>query len=163
MGTRKIPIPEREKSSQNMVKYRICLSDGDHRYSQAVMMLENESMVPNDLTLIHVDPEHSKNSLKNISGKLILVIGDFSLVKHLDARIGNPVTIPPEAWDFQEHTNGTNLAGPSTPQQGTSNGASREPPPLPHKRPLDRSPPGNGTEDNKAKQARKFISRKNNT
>ena len=103
MGTRKIPIPEREKSSQNMVKYRICLSDGDHRYSQAVMMLENESMVPNDLTLIHVNPEHSKNSLKNISGKLILVIGDFTVVKHLDARIGNPVTIPPEAWDFQEH------------------------------------------------------------
>jgi len=157
MGTRKIPIPEREKSSQNMVKYRICLSDGDHRYSQAVMMLENESMVPNDLTLIHVDPEHSKNSLKNISGKLILVIGDFTVVKHLDARIGNPVTIPPEAWDFQEHSNGTNLAGPSTPQQGTSNGASREPPPLPHKRPLDRSPPGNGTEDNKAKQARRNL------
>ena len=49
------------------------------------------------------------------------------------------------------------MAGPSTPQQGTSNGASREPPPLPHKRPLDRSPPGNGTEDNKAKQARRNL------
>ena len=100
MGTRKIPIPEKEKSDQNMVKYRICLSDGDHRYSQAVLMLENEDLVPNDLTLFSFDPSHSKNSLKIISGKLILVIGDFHIIKHLDTRVGNPVGIPPEAWCF---------------------------------------------------------------
>ena len=105
MGTRKIPIPEREKSVQNMVKYRICLSDGNHRYSQAVLMLEDEGLLPADLTLVSFDPANSKNSLKIISGKLILVIGEFRVLKHLDSRIGNPVAIPQEAWDFDGQVN----------------------------------------------------------
>jgi len=157
MGTRKIPIPEKEKSDQNMVKYRICLSDGDHRYSQAVLMLENEDLVPNDLTLFSFDPSHSKNSLKIISGKLILVIGDFHIIKHLDTRVGNPVGIPPEAWCFDGQPNEPNSAGPSTPQQNSSNGVSRDPPPLPQKRPLDKSPNGLAEAENKAKQARRNL------
>jgi len=154
MGTRKIPIPEREKSAQNMVKYRICLSDGNHRYSQAVLMLENEGLLPADLTLISFDPANSKNSLKIISGKLILVIGEFRVLKHLDSRIGNPVAIPQEAWDFDGPASEPS-SGPSTPQQSSSNGAAREPPPLTHKRPLDKSP--NGIGGNEAKQARRNL------
>ena len=63
-------------------------------------MLEDVSDLPNDLHLISFDPANAKNSLKIISGKLILVIGQFRVVKYLDARIGNPVVIPPEAWNF---------------------------------------------------------------
>ena len=46
-------------------------------------------------------------------------------------------------------------SGPSTPQQSSSNGAAREPPPLTHKRPLDKSP--NGIGGNEAKQARRNL------
>jgi len=47
--------------------------------------------------------------------------------------------------------------GTSTAQQSTSDGVTREPPPLPHIRPLDKSLTGNGIEENKAKQARRNL------
>ena len=65
--------------NNGMTKFRISISDGGHRFSQAVMMLENERELPNDLDVIKLVPKLEKNSLKIISGKLILVIGSFKV------------------------------------------------------------------------------------
>ena len=80
MGTRKIAAPASSSDSESsMAKYRVSISDGNHRFSQAVMMLENDDQAPLDLTVISINVKNDKNSLKTISDKLILVIGDFKV------------------------------------------------------------------------------------
>ena len=78
MGTRKIANPPGAGSNGNMLKYRVSISDGNHRFSQAVLMLDDESQVPQDLSLISIDQDQ-RNMVKHVNGKLILVIGGFQV------------------------------------------------------------------------------------
>ena len=138
MATRKIQTPSPDSS-----KYRISISDGVHRYSQAVLMLENETQVPEDLSLISIDVRNAKNSMKNVSDKLILVIGAFKVLEQTNSRIGNPVPVPNKA-----------TPGPSTPSTSTDR---KEPPPLAYKRPKSPNDPSSNSEDETAKKARRNL------
>ena len=78
------------------------------------------------------------------------------MIKQLDARVGNPVPVPPEAYQFKDDGEPQTpaSAGPSTPN---SNAVNNEPPPLSYKRPLEKSPNTSNSEENKAKLARRNL------
>ena len=134
-----------------MFKYRLSISDGKHRFSHAVLILENEDDVPPDLAIIRIHVNDDKNSVKNINNKLIFVIGAFTVIQLAEHRVGNPLPLPDNAYGNQEQVR--EEAGPSTPD--TSSKAAK-PPTLAYKRPLEKSPTTENKDD-KAKQARRNL------
>ena len=138
-----------------MFKYRLSISDGQHRFSQAVLMLESEDDVPPDLAIIKINVKDERNSIKMINNKLIFVVGSFTVLQIAEERIGNPLPIPPEAYaNNQDSSTAEPIAGPSTPD--TSN-KTPKPPTLAYKRPLEKSPTTENNESEKAKQARRNL------
>ena len=70
IATRKINAPQ---GSQDKIKYRISLSDGEKRFSQAVLLLEQKASPPEDDAIIKISGKSSLNSLKSkqISSKFL--------------------------------------------------------------------------------------------
>ena len=165
LATKKIQSKEENhNASSDYTKYRLCFSDGKYRYSQAVLLIDNLDDVPPDLSIIEIDPVHHKNSIKKVNNKLIFVVGAFKVVEIADFQIGNPVTVPPEAFEtgsgnhpysWNQNQNGGTSSEPVTPTNAPS--TSREPPSLPYKRPLDDEENSNSSEANKAKLARRNL------
>ena len=115
------------------------------------MILESEDDVPPDLAIIRIHVKDDKNSIKNINNKLIFVIGAFTVIQLAEFRVGNPVTLPDDAYGNPERV--PEQAGPSTPD--TSSKAPK-PPTLAYKRPLEKSPTTENKDD-KAKLARRNL------
>ena len=164
LATKKIQSKEENHNASDYTKYRLCFSDGNYRYSQAVLLIDNLDDVPPDLSIIEIDPVHHKNSIKKVNNKLIFVVGAFKVVEIADFQIGNPVTVPPEAFEtgngnhpytWNQNQNGGTSSEPVTPTNAPS--TSREPPSLPYKRPLDDEENSNSSEANKAKLARRNL------
>ena len=101
LATKKIQSKEENHNASDYTKYRLCFSDGNYRYSQAVLLIDNLDDVPPDLSIIEIDPVHHKNSIKKVNNKLIFVVGAFKVVEIADFQIGNPVTVPPEAFETE--------------------------------------------------------------
>ena len=53
LATRKI----QDSSQNNYIKYRLCFSDGKHKYSKAVLLIDKENDVPPNLSIIEIDSE----------------------------------------------------------------------------------------------------------
>ena len=82
-----------------MFKYRLSISDGQYRFSHAVLMLESEDDVPPDLAVIKINVTDDKNSIKMINNKLIFVVGSFKVVQITEDRLGNPLPIHPKLME----------------------------------------------------------------
>ena len=160
IATKKI---DSQSESNEYQKFRVCLSDGNHRFSQAVLLVydeENGDGAPPVNSIITIASNDSKNSLKTINGKLIFVIGSFKVIERdVDTKIGNPIPVPPSAYQFpieddanESTSNGSN---PGTPSNLPS--ASKNPPTLAYKRPLNEGPNSKDFEGNKAKMARRNL------
>ena len=139
-------------------KYRISLSDGNHRFSQAVIVVDSDDQVPPNFSIITLVSRSSKNCIKTIQGKLILVIGEFKLQEKLDSRIGSPISLPSDALTGASSSSSGSAGGATPGTPSTSSGAAnRDPPPLSYKRPLEKSPNTQKEEDGKAKLARRNL------
>ena len=164
IATKKI---DSQSESDEYRKFRVCLSDGNHRFSQAVLLVYDDQNgdggeAPPVNSIITIASNDSKNSLKTINGKLIFVIGSFKIIeKEVDSKIGNPIPVPQDAYQFpteddqnQSASNGSN-SGPGTPSN--LNSSSKNPPTLAYKRPSSEGPNSNDFEGNKAKMARRNL------
>ena len=161
LATKKIQSKEENHNASDYTKYRLCFSDGKYRHSQAVLLIDNLDDVPPDLSIIEIDPVHHKNSIKKVNNKLIFVVGAFKVVEIAEFQIGNPVTVPPEAFETGNHNqngNGTS-SEPVTPTNAPSTSSHNfGPPSLPYKRPHGEEDNSNSSsEENKAKLARRNL------
>ena len=161
LATKKIQAKEENHNTSDYTKYRLCFSDGNHRYSQAVLLIDNVDDVPPDLSIIEIDSVHHKNSIKKVNNKLIFVVGAFKVVEIAEYQIGNPVTVPPEAFETENNhnQNGGTSSEPVTPTNAPSTSSHNfGPPSLPYKRPHDEENNSNSSsEANKAKLARRNL------
>ena len=157
IATKKI---DSQSESDEYRKFRVCLSDGNHRFSQAVLLVydeQNGDGAPPVNSIITIASNDSKNSLKTINGKLIFVIGSFKVIeKDVGSKIGNPIPVPQSAYQFpiEDDSNGSN-SEPGTPSN--LNSTSKNPPTLAYKRPNSEGPNSKDFEGNKAKMARRNL------
>ena len=82
IGTKKIQNQE----NGNYVKVRVGFSDGVYRFTQAVLLVDNDEEIPPNFSIIRINSNSPKNSLKLVNEKLIFVIGDFNVVQLTDER-----------------------------------------------------------------------------
>lgn len=81
-------------------------------------MLEEGVEVPPDNSVITLKPHNDKNSLKLLGDKLIFVIGAFRVVESVETLIGNPVPVPPEAYDYSPVSSESSAPGTKVESSG---------------------------------------------
>lgn len=117
-----------EKVADNPTKFRLCISDGLSRFSHAMLVFPDvqSAKVPPNYSIIKV-PSDARNVIKTVGDKNIWVICSFQLLcDSVGKTLGNPVSLQA-------------LNTCSTPSTSNTR-ESRTPPPVPTKRPLEKSP-----------------------
>ena len=87
--------PIKDQNNDNKQRIRLCLSDGVHTCTQAMLMLKPESTAPEDNSIIQViDPfdsqEGQNNALTVVNEKYIWVVYNFKILREGGAQMGDP-------------------------------------------------------------------------